>query len=61
MRLDAGKARRQLGWQPLCPIGEALERSVDWYRAAARGEDMRSASLAEIARHEAAIGALGTS
>ncbi len=30
--LSAEKARRMLGWKPLFTIGEALERTVGWYR-----------------------------
>jgi CDP-glucose 4,6-dehydratase len=32
LRLDAGKARARLSWQPVLGIEEALAWSVDWYR-----------------------------
>ncbi len=31
--LDAGKARRLLGWEPHLSLREGLERTVPWYRA----------------------------
>ena len=31
--LDAGKARRVLGWEPLFALDEGLARTVAWYRA----------------------------
>lgn len=31
--LDAGKARRMLGWQPLHSMDEGLARTIAWYRA----------------------------
>ena len=29
--LDAGKARRVLGWKPRCGMDEGLRRTIDWY------------------------------
>ncbi len=31
--IDAGKIRRELGWEPLTPFDEGLEKTVDWYLA----------------------------
>lgn len=32
LRLDAGKARRELGWRPVWEIDTALARTASWYR-----------------------------
>jgi CDP-glucose 4,6-dehydratase len=48
LRLDSGKARRELGWAPRLPLPEALAATAAWYRAFQRGEDMASVSRAEI-------------
>jgi len=34
LRLDAGKARRVLGWRPRWHFEEAVSKSVEWYRGA---------------------------
>ncbi len=49
LTLDAGKARRQLGWRPRLPLDEALALTVDWYKAFSQGHDMRDVSLSQIA------------
>lgn len=48
LRLDASRARFELGWKPRLGIEKALEWSVDWYRAWRDGADMRQTSLAQI-------------
>ncbi len=30
--IDAGKLRRELGWQPRISLGEGLQGTIDWYR-----------------------------
>ena len=32
LRLNCDKARRQLGWQPVITLDQALEWTVEWYR-----------------------------
>jgi CDP-glucose 4,6-dehydratase len=49
LRLDCSRARAALGWHPRVPLERALALTVNWQRAAARGEDMRELSLAQIA------------
>lgn len=51
LKLDCSKARTRLGWTPHWRLGETIDRIVDWYRAARRGEDMRAFSLAQISAH----------
>jgi CDP-glucose 4,6-dehydratase len=54
LRLDASKARQRLGWRPTWDFAHALERSVAWYKAQARGADMRGMTLDQIAEFERA-------
>jgi CDP-glucose 4,6-dehydratase len=49
LAVDSAAAERELGWRVKWRLREALERLVDWHRAERRGEDMRAASLEQIA------------
>lgn len=42
LKLDPTKAQLELGWTPRFSLDEALGLTSDWYRAYARGEDMRA-------------------
>ena len=53
LRLDIAKARTGLGWNPVLSLGPALEWIVEWYRAYQAGNDLRTLTLAQIARFEA--------
>jgi CDP-glucose 4,6-dehydratase len=48
LRLDCTKARTELGWTPLLGIDAALQLTVEWYRAARAGADLRSTTIAQI-------------
>jgi CDP-glucose 4,6-dehydratase len=48
LRLDASRARKDLGWRPRWSLGEALARTVEWYRQYAEGRDARALTLAQI-------------
>ncbi|PPK41407.1 CDP-glucose 4,6-dehydratase [Trinickia symbiotica] len=48
LRLDCSKARGRLGWRPRWDLDRALDEIVAWHKAAARGEDMRAVTLAQI-------------
>ena len=50
LALDSSLAVRELGWRPAWDLQAALARSVEWYRAEMRGEDMRALSLGQIER-----------
>jgi CDP-glucose 4,6-dehydratase len=51
LRLDAGKARKLLGWKPVLGVAEALAWSVEWYRAhASEPARARAICQAQIAR-----------
>jgi CDP-glucose 4,6-dehydratase len=49
--LDSGKARSQLGWLPKLGLEDAIEWTVDWYRACATGEDPRALTLQQLRRY----------
>ncbi len=49
LELDSTAAERQLGWRPRWDLEEALARVVSWHEAHRLGEDMRRASLEQIA------------
>ena len=55
LRLDAGKARARLGWQPYWTVETAVRETVRWYKAFAGGEDMRELTLAQIETYSEAI------
>jgi CDP-glucose 4,6-dehydratase len=51
LRLDIEKATTRLGWAPRWEFEEAVERTVDWYRAQARGAspaELRALCLRQI-------------
>jgi CDP-glucose 4,6-dehydratase len=57
LRLDSDKAARTLNWQPLIPLSEGLDLTVDWYRQFASGAcDMTETSLSQIRSLEARAG-----
>ena len=53
LRLDSGRARELLGWRPAWDLDAGLRAIVDWYRAYDRGDDVRAATLRQIAAFEA--------
>jgi CDP-glucose 4,6-dehydratase len=48
LRLDASRARKDLGWRPRWTLDDALARTVEWYRRYAEGGDARALTLAQI-------------
>jgi CDP-glucose 4,6-dehydratase len=48
LRLDSTLARTQLGWEPHVSLQEGVELTTDWFSAYQRGEDLHSATLAQI-------------
>ncbi|MHB0995548.1 MAG: CDP-glucose 4,6-dehydratase [Elusimicrobiales bacterium] len=51
LKLNSGKARRQLGWAPRWHIGQAIDRIIEWTRAYQSGEDMRAVCLKQISEY----------
>jgi CDP-glucose 4,6-dehydratase len=52
LKLDASKARADLGWKPRLNLETALEWLITWYRAADRGELMQELTLQQIAAYQ---------
>jgi CDP-glucose 4,6-dehydratase len=52
LRLDASKARVELGWQPRLQIEAALEWTMAWYRAWGQGANMAEFTEKQIAKYE---------
>lgn len=52
LKLDASKAREELGWRPRLPLATALDWIVAWHKAHAAGRDMRAVSLEQIERYQ---------
>lgn len=48
LRLDASRARQELGWRPQLAIETALDWSVGWYRAFEQGRDMQEFTWTQI-------------
>jgi len=48
LRLDASKARMELGWEPKLKIETALEWTMAWYRAWHQGENMANFTATQI-------------
>ena len=48
LKLDASRARAELGWQPRLRLATALEWLVRWYKAALAGEDLQALTLDQI-------------
>ena len=42
LRLDCGKAARELGWRPVWDATRTTERTIDWYRAFHEHGELRS-------------------
>jgi CDP-glucose 4,6-dehydratase len=52
LRLDASRARRELGWAPRLGIDDAVDWAVEWYRARVDGKDAAALTLDQIARYQ---------
>jgi CDP-glucose 4,6-dehydratase len=52
LKLDASKARNELGWEPKLSLEDALEWLVEWYRAWQSGADMHEQTMRQIAKYE---------
>lgn len=51
LRLDSGKAHRELDWQPRLSLPQALALTVDWFRAQLDGQDMQAVTLGQIEKY----------
>lgn len=48
LHLDSSKARNTLGWSPRLHLDQALEWTLDWYKAYSRNESMQSFTESQI-------------
>ena len=55
LKLDASRARADLGWTPRLHLETALDWLVQWARAWHSGADMHAFTLAQIAAYEALL------
>ena len=55
LKLDASRARAELGWTPRLRLAEALDWVVKWHRAQTAEADMQAFSLEQIREYEASI------
>lgn len=60
LRVDAARARQQLGWLPTWDLAHGLAATVAWYRAYARGADMRAFTLAQLREFQGALSEVPT-
>lgn len=52
LKLDCSKAHTRLGWQPRLSLSQALEWTVQWYRAFQQQGDLRRMTLQQIDRYQ---------
>ena len=52
LKLDASRARAELGWRPRLQLPEALEWLTSWYKAWYSGENMQQFTMRQIASYE---------
>lgn len=52
LRLDASKARVELGWKPRLKIEAALEWTMEWYRAWKQGDDMAEFTETQLGAYQ---------
>jgi CDP-glucose 4,6-dehydratase len=48
--LDSARARSQLGWTPVWPLEQAIDHTIDWYRAHGEGRLLSRAQIADYER-----------
>ena len=52
LKLDCSKANTYLGWKQQLSVNQAIEWSVDWYKAYSQGADMREFTYRQIEEYE---------
>jgi len=57
LKLDSSKARRLLNWAPTWDFDQTIAKTVEWYKAEARGDDLVAVSQRQISEYFAAIAA----
>ena len=55
LRLDCTKARVLLGWSPRLDLSQALDWTIEWYRAFHEHQDMQHLTVDQISRYESRV------
>lgn len=55
LKLDCAKARTQLKWKPGLGLAQAVEWTVDWYKAYSKAQDIKQVTLNQIKEFEQVI------
>ncbi len=55
LKLDASRARAELGWTPRLHLADALDWLIHWYQAHQSGQDMNAFTRKQIADYEALL------
>ena len=55
LKLDASRAKAELGWTPQLRLGDALDWVVAWYKAKIAGADMQAFTLAQLETYEGLV------
>ncbi|AKL98634.1 CDP-glucose 4,6-dehydratase [Endomicrobium proavitum] len=48
LKLNIAKAEKELNWKPIYEVKEAIEKTINWYKAYSNGKDMTAFSLKQI-------------
>jgi CDP-glucose 4,6-dehydratase len=56
LKLDVGKARAHMNWNPVISLNEALAWIVEWYKGVQAGADLEHLTRSQIERYEALCG-----
>ncbi|MDR1558149.1 MAG: CDP-glucose 4,6-dehydratase, partial [Clostridiales bacterium] len=59
LRLDSGRAARELGWTPRYNFTDALKITAEWYKRVSAGEDALSVTLEQIKEYMDGAGNIG--
>jgi len=55
LKLNNEKAEKELSWKPVYPVKEAIEKTINWYKAYYNNENMFDFSLNQIESFESLI------
>jgi CDP-glucose 4,6-dehydratase len=59
LKLDISKARTELNWRPRWALGQALEKTVAWYRSHSDGAVTRNLTIEQIGAYQSSTTSTG--